>query len=595
MPAPNLILRRLPGTLLTAALLVLAGCALPTAPPYPYHGPYGTREGVIAEAERQSRALEQYVKDVLDGKQPSEIPEKLLPVGREKELKNQKWYVQRESEIVPARQWILRERSGVDFAASPGAYPDLNCTYLLLPHFLPPFGNKVLIEGDFPHARFFNLQFTPAFQPEQYHYGGTYGVGENVIVDADIVPQPGSLNPYRVGASRKATARAYRVTLLSLVGNSAKLDPAYKPGYRAPGDTRTTSGLVYEGPWGDPDYQKRQKNFDRSPLISRDGLWDAGDLWVRIYAPDRGTDALGGVAVPKVTYQLPDGRRYFIATDLDAYSRMLNKRVPVPAGKPKEPDVLTGSNVGWRKMWGIVRSGVVGIAYALKGPDFNDKAYIRAVDKGGNGRDEDLPAPHNYESSQTLCTHNHYLQRGMSLGQGRVVVITGRLPTTPATRNGEPVMKAAQLRYFSLHTYDSSLIPKGGPVGIPVQSLMDDEIITDAKGYFTIVFSRPEDRPANATAENGVTWRDWGPPGEAMIMLRYLAVGPEWTFPQAPTENNLGRTSDWASPSYNESLLGKNIRTGWMGDYLPNLHYLSKPEFEKLGRNTRWNQIPVWR
>lgn len=80
--------RSLCRTVLTAVLLVLAGCALPTAPPYPHHGPYGTREGVIAEAERQSQALEQYVKDVLDGKQPSEIPEKLLPVGREKELKN---------------------------------------------------------------------------------------------------------------------------------------------------------------------------------------------------------------------------------------------------------------------------------------------------------------------------------------------------------------------------------------------------------------------------------------------------------------------------------------------------------------------------
>jgi hypothetical protein len=483
----------------------------------------------------------------------------------------------------------------VNFAASPGAYPDLNCTYLLLPHFLPPFGHKVLIEGDFPRARFFNLQFTPGFQPEQYHYGGTYGVGENVIVDADIAPLPGSTNPYRVGANRLASARAYRVTLNSVVGNSAELDSSFKPGYRGVGNTRTTSGFVYEGPWGDPDYQKGQKQYDRSPLISRDGMWDAGELWARIYAPDHGTGPLGGVALPKVTYQLPDGRRYFIATDLSAYSQMLNKRVPIPAGQPQEPDELAGPDVGWRKMWGIIRSGVVGIAYAMNGPDFNDKAYIRALDKGANARSEDLPAPHNYESSQTLCTHIHYLQRSMSLGEGRVVVITGRLPTTPDTRKGEPVMKSAQLRYFSLHTYDASLILSGGPVGLPIQSLMDDEIITDAKGYFTIVFSRPEDRPANATAENGVTWRDWGPTGGALIMLRYLAVGPEWTFPKAPTEENLGRGTDWASEHYDENLIGKNTRKGWMGHYLPNLHYLSKDEFEELGHNTQWNKIPVWK
>jgi hypothetical protein len=36
----------------------------------------------------------------------------------------------------------------------------------------------------------------------------------------------------------------------------------------------------------------------------------------------------------------------------------------------------------------------------------------------------------------------------------------------------------------------------------------------DKDGNYTIVYSRKEDRPANATAENGVAWIEWSPRGE---------------------------------------------------------------------------------
>ena len=45
--------------------------------------------------------------------------------------------------------------------------------------------------------------------------------------------------------------------------------------------------------------------------------------------------------------------------------------------------------------------------------------------------------------------------------------------------------------------------------------VFDMMVPLDKEGYYTIVVSLPEDRPKNATAENGVTWINWGP-GEGL-------------------------------------------------------------------------------
>jgi hypothetical protein len=102
----------------------------------------------------------------------------------------------------------VRRAGTIDFRAVLLQFPDPHCTYLLLPLFAP-FGSRVIVEGQFPHARFFDLQITPSFIPEAYH-DGYYGVGEVPIVDADIQPLPGSTNPFRPGADRPVTTSRAR-------------------------------------------------------------------------------------------------------------------------------------------------------------------------------------------------------------------------------------------------------------------------------------------------------------------------------------------------------------------------------------------------
>jgi hypothetical protein len=52
--------------------------------------------------------------------------------------------------------------------------------------------------------------------------------------------------------------------------------------------------------------------------------------------------------------------------------------------------------------------------------------------------------------------------------------------------------------------------------------VIDSDIPTDESGYYTIVVSSKDDRPANATKANGVTWLDWGTYLDGQLTFRLL-------------------------------------------------------------------------
>jgi hypothetical protein len=292
-----------------------------------------------------------------------------------------------------------------------------------------------------------------------------------------------------------------------------------------------------------------------------------------------------------VTYELPDGRQFFLQVDPARWAKRLNRTEPAKRTNPEEPpeDCRT---TGWGKQWGIFRAIMSGAAVHTK---LASKEYVRRLDKGVCGRGEDLPPPGNYEPSATTCTYINYLVRGMCLGRGMVCVLTGRLPTTPRTRDGEKVMGTAQARYWSLTGYSTGLPGQEGFVGAAIHSIMDDEIVTDRQRRYVLVFSRAEERPENARVECGVTWVNRGPTSHQSWTLRWLSVAPDWMFNKTPHEKNLGWETDWASARHNPSLIGRNSHDGRLGDYLPRVHYLSKEEFERLGTKVTPDRVPLWR
>ncbi len=568
----------------------------PNAPEYPYYAGKNP-DALLREAQGISDALERYIVAWLGGRVSAQIPTAFLPRGYNPDF-YKAFRLARPEQVAPEDQWIVRPAEPLELDSgrgglARGSFPDPNVTYLLCPMYAP-FGHRATVEGEFPHARFFDLQATPPLDPRNYRYNQTFGVPEVPMVDVDIDPLPGQVNPFRVGANRAATARRYAVSFELKMGDPVALEPAFKPPlYRAPGNTRAASGIQYQGAWG------LSKNGGHGR-----GLWDLGQLWVRYYAPDRNVDARGGVRLPKLTYQLPDGRKYCIVVDQSALDAIGNRKVAVAPTPPEAPKPQYGPLEGWNKEFGILNAIAMGTAINSNFAGPEGKRYVRDLDRGVASRGLELPAPANYEPSATSATYVNYLLRGMSLEAGKVVVLTGRLPTTPRTRGGEASMTAAQARYWSLTGYSTPTLGEtidlafnpNAVTGIPVQSIMDDEFVTDSQNRFVLVLSRPQDRPGNATAQSGVTWLNWGPRGEVSWTLRWLSVGPEWAFEKTPDEVRLPPSrSAWSSVDYDRSLIGNNTHSGFLGDLLPRIHYLTRAEFEALGSTLTLDSIPVWR
>ncbi|MDZ8184139.1 MAG: hypothetical protein RMX96_04655 [Nostoc sp. ChiSLP02] len=550
----------------------------PSPPKFPH---FRDRKVVIAKAQEISDNLEAHVKAWFADKAPAQIPSKLIPKGVDtKQFRN--FRVVKPENITPKQQWAIRPAEKINLKATRGFFPDPNATYLVIPNLLAPFGSKVIIEGEFPYARFFDIQITPSFHPEAYRYGG-FGVGEVPIVDVDINPLPGNVNPFRVGADRNAAKRKYRVTFDLAIGNPVDLNRAFRPPYyRAPGNNRVGGAIMYQGPWG-----------ETKPWGHGLGVWDMGQIWIRYYAIDKNKDSLGGVPLPKIYYQLPDGRKYYIQSDFERWTKRVNRRIAAKSTLPAEPTQYKDAKTGWFKKFGIFRAIVTGMAQEVPWLKLDQK-YVRDLDLGVTGRGEDMPPPGNYSVGATECNYINYLVRGMSLGWGKVAVLTGKLPTTPRTRKGEDTIKKAQARYWSITATDTALPEPDGFVGAALHSVMDDEIITDNQRRYAIVLSRPEDRPKNATASNGVTWVNWGPTANVTWTLRWISVYPDWDFALTPDDRRMGWASDWASKRYDRSLIGNNSHDGALGEYLPRVHYMSKADFEKLGNSVKPDKIPIW-
>lgn len=82
-------------------------------------------------------------------------------------------------------------------------------------------------------------------------------------------------------------------------------------------------------------------------------------------------------------------------------------------------------------------------------------------------------------------------------------------------------MPDVQTQYWSLVSCEAA------PSGQIVDSLTDMQVPLDADGYYTIIYSRCENRPKNATLENGVVWIEWSPRGEYMDKAMFEAKGPK--------------------------------------------------------------------
>ena len=162
----------------------------------------------------------------------------------------------------------------------------------------------------------------------------------------------------------------------------------------------------------------------------------------------------------------------------------------------------------------------------------------------------------------------------VSRGFGPVLAIRGKMPLYPDTYAGEDghgleTMTDWESRYCSL------VMSEAPPSGMGTDGISDMQMPLDGDRNYTIVICRPEDRPANATEENGVAWMDWGTKGEGiddesnrtdygMVLFRFMHNNPDWAHDP----------SRIVEPGTEEMV---------MGPYFPRLSYTDKATFEAGG------------
>ncbi|MBC2716764.1 MAG: hypothetical protein HF978_15780 [Desulfobacteraceae bacterium] len=249
-----------------------------------------------------------------------------------------------------------------------------------------------------------------------------------------------------------------------------------------------------------------------------------GEILVRYYLPDQDTP-IGGVALPEVFLLHPDGsttdltgtcpdpESTFTRENPDDWEQNIlpfNVKVPVP-GDATRP-------ISWY-------------------------AYLPGV-MGGD---------------IYVSQGNSYAYANIDVAAGEVLVIKGQAPTFPYTYESAARMGGGHVRYWSYSTYQWGTNRSS-------RGIFDEQIMVNPSQFYTIVLSRPEDRPSNADPECGVAWLDVNPSpeGTSSIVLRHVFPAPYFQF----TPLNAG---DWFGLE------------DAMGPYMPTGTYMSTEEFEDLG------------
>jgi len=160
-------------------------------------------------------------------------------------------------------------------------------------------------------------------------------------------------------------------------------------------------------------------------------------------------------------------------------------------------------------------------------------------------------------------TANAYLTAFSDAPSGQILVVRGKLPTSPDTGAGQSVVGDFDLRYFSI-TSNLNQVPYP-----TVDGLYDYELPLDDTGYYTVVIARDGDVPSNATAAENVAVLDWGDgPSQAVIVRNMLPSSSFTMAVQSVTPSDYGAPSDAAEV---------------MGEFYPQIATCSTATFEAAG------------
>lgn len=363
-----------------------------------------------------------------------------------------------------------------------------------------------------------SLDLVGRFAHARYQSLNSYDVVTSAPVDAlnDVatIPDAGSRNPFLPGARRAGDAgRDYTIHVST---------------ESAPTSDRAANTLYA----GVPDQASQL-------------------LLYRVYLPDRGRDITGGVGVPQPRLTLADGT---VLTGLAACEALgASTAKPAVAVFPM-PTYLALRNQADRPETFPAHADPLWMSY------YNLQFGVQCI---YYDRCSGTPARVN---QQYANIDNKYVSAQTSTGFGDVLVLRGRLPVTPRTLAREPWMDVeVDMRYWSLCTNESMATTR------VEDCVYDEDVVTDSDGWYTIVVTRAEHRPVNATTRCGVTWLEApvrgdgaGHLGDGLLLMRNMLPSPDFAH----------AVQDTRVPGDERTV---------MGDYLPTSRYSTLAGFEERG------------
>lgn len=387
-------------------------------------------------------------------------------------------------------------------------FPEESATYWMA-RFRLPEGAKLVLRGRYPHARYASFNTY------------TEGAPIDTLSDPAIEPDPGSSNPLAEGARREAKRRSYTVTVSP--------DPP-------PGGEREPNTIY--------------GNQTDSAAI---------ELFYRVYEPDPGRDLTGGARLPDHELVSADGDSL---TGADACAQVNDPNREIP-GQPVSEE-----------LWETARSSPgcdpeTNPAYDPPRWErfFNvDYASLAVVsDCTESGRAARLAMEPDLEGGFYSNRDSAYIYAHLAREFGPILVVEARLPRFPRTYERPRAMPGGDVRFWSLCSGESRVTLR------TPDCLADRQVLRRSGRDYTIVVSKPQDRPANATRRCGVAWLDWGERGDgvgdpdyALLIMRNMLADPGF-------EGAIQRVE---RPTQEQAV---------MGPYFPRSEYTTREEFEARG------------
>lgn len=351
------------------------------------------------------------------------------------------------------------------------------------------------------------------------------------MIEAD----EGGENPFKVGANRNNPNRNYKVEILNL-----------------PQEIRREEGTRIKQLDYDEGQNQAGNNVLENTLIATPYGNGQQSIVYRVYLPDRGKNETGGVHLPIPILTLKSGEVLrganacatlktnqaltitpnAVAMPMKVYSELVNQ--------PNKPITHPATNPPtWYLQY--------------------DRKFLRGIFNG------EMPeSPRKSTGGFYPNLDNNYVRTIVNRKHGKVFVLRGKLPHVPKTFNGGEIMTKGELAYWSICSNQGFANTRVN------DCLFDEEIPVDKNGFYTIVISREEDRPRNATKDCGFAWLPMADDGDGaldedvtIVQIRNMLAAPD--FPHA-----IQRVTEIGSE--------KAI----MRDYLPNSFYVTIGAYEVL-------------